>query len=217
MAALTFPLALTDFFDDVGAQEVTFQLGEALEVSETAGGEIITSDHGVRLWFGTVSLWGRQHADIDDILARLELLQGADRSFFVSHARKPNPANDPAGTVLSGSSLTLDTVQSNNREVTVGGFPVGYVVRRGDLMSWSYGSSPTRYALHRAVTTATADGLGSVDVELNPPLRGSPTGAAVTMLQPSCKAILVPGSIRPASYDRKWGRGISFAWKQTLS
>ena len=52
---------------------------------------------------------------------------------------------------------------SDNKSLKLGGLPAGYSLRRGDMLHFDYGSSPTRRALHRIVEDATANGPGSPD------------------------------------------------------
>ena len=112
----------------------------------------------------------------------------------------------------------IDTLNADNRRLKISGLPANYVLTLGDIIGFTYGSSPTRYALHQvASVSVTASGAGLTDwVELDPPIRaGATTSTAVALDRPTCKAVLVPGSHTPAKV-RRIGEGASFRFIQTL-
>ncbi|MFN9368626.1 MAG: hypothetical protein ACK6CT_07630, partial [Planctomycetia bacterium] len=96
--------------------------------------------------------------------------------------------------------------------------PAGYVLRPGDLLSWTYLTGPLRYALHRVVTTGTANGSGNIgNIEITPPVRtGYSLPVNITLVNPRCKAAIVPGSYQPPSVTPGGIVTFSFDWQQTL-
>ena len=213
--ALNFPLSLSDFFDDLPVANVTFKADDNRSFTETGGGELITAARGARLWGGQITLDIDSHAKIAAVEAKMSLLEQAGASFMIYDLRKPYPTSDPLGASISGASPRISALNVNNREVDLSGLPSGYVISPGDMIAWEYGSSPTRYALHRVVTGGTASGGLLASVELTPFLRpGTAVNTPVSLIRPACKAV-----IDKAAYGS--GRSVitqggSFNWRQTL-
>lgn len=94
----------------------------------------------------------------------------------------------------------LHTLASNNRQISVDGLPPAYVISRGDMLHFEYGpEGQKRRALHRAVetVTASADGLTPL-FEVFPHIRsGALAGDPVSVVQPTMRAKIVPGSYQP--------------------
>jgi hypothetical protein len=215
--ALTFPLSLAAFLDQIPQVSVTMTLGDAILVNQTGGGEILRSAHGTRLWRGRITGRGHPYIDLDQITSRIELMLTAGASFLVTQSSRNGPIEDPDGTILGAATPQITTFSGNNRDVTLGGLPAGYILRIGDLLSFTYLSGPTRYALHRLVTQGTANGSGVASVELMPPVRpGYSAPASITLIRPVCKAVIVPGSYQPPEISRDRRAMFSFDWQQTL-
>jgi hypothetical protein len=216
--ALPFPLSLANLFNGLAKAETRFFLGEATSVTETQGGEILQAAYGARLWQGSITVRGNPYVDLDSLLARAELLMQAGASFRVSQSVRSGPLLDPEGIALGGAMPTITAVAGNNRDITLAGLPAGYVLSQGDLMSFQYLSAPVRHALHRIVTSATANGSGVIgSVEVMPPLRaGFATPIAIDLISPSCKAVIVPGSFKDPATSRAVKTTFSFDWRQTL-
>jgi hypothetical protein len=205
--ALTFPLSLAGFLDELAFVTVTFDLSEAVETNETGGGEIIAADYGPRLWQGTVTLNTRPHADAERLLARVRTLFDARASFLIS----PPHMRTTTGTVKLNA-------QQNNREMKFSFLADGQTIPRGSFIGFTYGSNPTRRALHQLVEDATADGTGITGwAEVTPAIRpGASGGATINLATPSCTAKAIPGSLQGSSHEAVISRGCSFAWRQTL-
>lgn len=215
---LTFPLSLADFFGDLRVQSITFDLPESMVATGVTGsGDILTADLGSRLWSGEVQLGPMYYDEAEEVSAKLSTLRQAGRSFFVYNMAKPGPRMDREGAILGAATPQIKSVASNNRELTLKGLPVGYVLSPGDYIGFTYGSSPTRYALHDLVTGGAANGSGEVTVEVSSFIRaGAAANAAVTLIKPYCKAVLVPGSISRGQAAGQFITGIKFGWRQTL-
>jgi len=217
--ALTFPLPLADFFAGLEISTMPFDLSESLVSSQTGGGEIITADNGPRLWQGSVSVAPNYHVPMRQVEALAQTLRQGGRSFFVTDTTAGYPASDPDGTTLGAATPAIASLDADNKRLTIDGLPAGYVLTRGDMLSFTYGSSPTRYALHQIVTSSvTADGAGLTPLfEVVPFIRpGAAVNAAVTLIQPYCKAVLVPGSYSGGTRDPAVTSGFSFSFRQTL-
>lgn len=216
--ALSFPLARAGFFDGLPIASQSFDLPEAVEISRTAGGAILSADMADRLWQGTITLGRLTVAEARPALALINALRGAGRSFLCADVHRPYPQADPGGAALAGFSPQISGLGGDLRTLSLSGLPAGYLLASGDLIGWSYGSAPTRHALHEIVSGGTASGGGALTgLELTPPIRpGVTVGTPVTLVQPVCKALIVPGSVRGGEQRRTIIEPLSFDWQQSL-
>lgn len=213
---LTWPLAVNEFFADLPIQRVSFRLGRAQTQSETGGGEVIAHGMGTRLWRGTVVLDKESHAVWAAMEARLALLEQPGASLLLWDTRMPGTLYDPDLSILGAAAPVIDALAANNRELDIGGLPVNYRISTGDLLGFTYGANPTRYAYHRVVSggIAGASGVAS-DIEVIPYIRpGAQVGAAVTLGTPVLKAIIP--SAEYGNSRATLSEGGSFEWVQTL-
>lgn len=216
--ALTFPLALADFFGDLAVTSFGFDLTENMRHSATQGGEVLVADLGPRLWTFEVQVNTKTHDQARKAEALARMLRQAGRPFFAFDRFAPYPAADPGGVLLGAATPTIHTLSSDSRRMRVTGLPAGYALTRGDLLSFSYGAGPVRYALHEVITPVSADGAGLTPLfEVSPFIRpGAQVGAPVTFAKPFCKAVMIPGSYRPGLRRPAMTDGFSFAAIQTL-
>lgn len=219
MALLTFPLPLSDFFDLLPIEQATCDLTEALDIAQTGGGEVLAADLGPMLWAGQIDLGIMTQAEAAAVRPLIGLLRRPAASFFVADPTRPWPRFDPGGVILAASAGTtaILAVGGSMREISLKGLPAWYQISRGDLISFEYGSGPTRYALHEFIGSAQAGSNGQTAlIEVNPPIRpGAAADTAVQLLWPRCKARLQPGAVTGTSKNTITGDA-SFAWTQTL-
>jgi len=218
--AMIFPLALDDFFGGLPLVVLGFDLGESTRISQTGGGEILTAEGPApRLWRGSVSTRTHRHAVQRKLEAKARVLRQAGASFFVGDPTAAYPAADPMGSIHGSATPIIHTLDADNKRMRIGGLPSNYVLTIGDQLSFSYGSSPARYALHEVVTdqvTASSAGLTPL-FEVSPFIRpGAITGLAVTLIRPVCKAVMVPGEFRAGERRPYLTTGFSFSFRQTL-
>lgn len=217
MAALTFPLSRAAFFDLLPIRKITLDIPEVVAHSRTRGGEIIASDNGARLWQAEITLGRTLRAEFAQVRPLLNLLRGAAGSFMMCDPTRPFPQWDPNGSKL-GSAAPVISALPNAREISISGLPANYRLMRDDLIGFSYGTNPQRFALHEVVTPKNANASGALTLlEVNPPLRpGAAVGAAITLIRPVCKAMIVPGSFKPGGFDATLSEGTTFSVIQTL-
>lgn len=214
--ALTFPISSAEFFDLLTVASCDLDLGEAMQMSQTGAGEVISASLGTRLWTGTVKLAPAYHHDAAQQTALINMLRQPGRSFFVYDKALQYPAADPGAVILGSATPTIGSLPSS-REIGIAGLPPSYMLTAGDRLAFSYGSSPTRYALHQVVVGGLSDGSGNVTVEVTPSVRsGAAVGAAITLSRPSMKAIIVPGSTQLGASAGRITAGASFKIIQTL-
>jgi hypothetical protein len=196
--ATTFPIALADFFDGLRISSMTFTLGENFEMSETGAGEILSSQRGVRLWSGEVSLTPGKASDLTAIEAKIDLLRRPGASFFIG---------DPFYQDQGGGTTTVSS-RDSAREMTL---VAGATVNAGDHLHIEL--SGGRFSYHRVVA------VDGVQVEVVPDLPASvSSGDTVDLDVPQLKAVMVPGSFSPPSLaPGRIVQGASFRWVQTLA
>lgn len=218
--ALGFPLSRTAFFDQLPIKDCVLDLPETVTASRTRGGEVLRAEIGARLWTAEVRLGMMTRAEAVEVLPLINLLRGAGGSFMMADPLRLFPRFDPTGAALGAATPLLGSIASNRRDITLTGLPVGYVLARRDLLAFAYAASPTRWALHEVVNSRVVAGSSGVTTpfEVMPPIReGAAIGAAVTLVRPTCKAIIDPGSFE-AGTVRAGGihEGVSFRVRQTL-
>jgi hypothetical protein len=169
------------------------RLSDPVAVNRLAGGQVITASAGAALWTGSLELVPGYHAAQAEIEARIARLQRAGVRFLIHDTRRNGPRTDPGGIMLGSSTPTIHTLDADNVRLRITGLPSGYTLSPGDWIGWSYGSSPTRRALHRVVTGAVADASGLTPLfEVVPHIRpGVVTGAAVQLVRPQMFAQLI--------------------------
>lgn len=216
---LVFPLAIADFFDLLPIGRFRFELGEALEQNRTLGGTQLSADLGERLWQGEIALGKMTWDEVALVEPRLDVLREAGRSFVLYDPRQPFPAADPGGAILGSAVVTIDTLEPDAAALTLTGLPIGYVLSPGDRMSFAYQTNGViRQAMHRVVVGTMADAFGRAGpIMVSPHIRdGVALGAAVALIRPSCRAVIVAGSASIGDSRRTVTEGATFRFVQTL-
>lgn len=216
--AISFPLSIEQFADRLAITEVKWRLQEQQEYSGLGSGEVLAADLGPSLWMGDVRLAVGYHDDVADIQAMVETLDGSINSFFLYDPRKTFPRDDPDGSKLGASVPRIYVIGANNKSLALKGLPNGYVLSRGDFLSFDYGTNPVRRAFHRIVETVTAGSNGNtIEFEVRPHLRpGVVMDLAVTLVKPAAKVIMVPNTFDPGAGRAVVTDGMSFQVVQTL-
>jgi len=200
---LSYPLSLADFQDKLKLSSAEFFLNNPRQIDRTAGGVQNSASLGEGVWHGVFNLTLTTDipfaAEIDALLSALDR---TGSSFLVYDPSKPAPAS--GGT----STATISSFDAGDRRLmTISGGPT---LAPGDMLSFTYGSSPTRYSLHRIVT------LSGSTLEVTPFIpAGATTGATVTFVKPVMKAVLRPDPNYGVHAPVVSG-GKSFSFVQTL-
>lgn len=213
--AVTYPIGLAEYFAGLATVSVRFSLGEAREVLQTGGGDIISQDNGPRLWGGAVSVRPQSNIAMRRFQARTEALLQAGRTFSVSPMG--GPASDPDGAILGASSVTI-SVAPDASTLVLSGLPAGYELSQGDYLSFAYVNGITRNGLYQVGEDAVADAGGSITLSMTSFLRnyGALGGESVLLVDPVCKAVILPGSYKAPMQMAGLSKGFSFEWRQTL-
>lgn len=219
MMAISFPMSTAEFLDLLPILSLSLECPEVAQVSRTEGGDLIAANMGARLWQGEVTLGSMQRNEAREVSALIDLMRGAGGSFMVYRTTSPFPAADPTGTLLATFAPNIRALSTDARVVQLKGLPAGYTLTRGDLLSFAYRSDPVRTALHSVASASiTASGLGQTEFfQVTPNIRpGAAVDAEVFLIRPQCKAIIVPGSVRPGRTTRFITDGMGFSFMQTL-
>lgn len=216
--ALTFPLSLAQFMDLLPVSSCIMHCPAQVQVARDGGGEILPADIGPRLWTADLTLGKMTAAEARPLRPLLTLLGQAGTSVMLYDTARPWPLADSGGVALGAATPTIASLSGDNRELSLSGLPAGYTLTAGDLIAFSYGSNPVRYAMHEFVAGSVADGTGATGlIEVTPPIRsGATVGTEVTLGRPSCKMQLVPGSLKPGQVTHTITDGIGFSLIQTL-
>lgn len=204
----------TTFFGGIKVASARFWLDEPMEMARLGDGSVIKGSLGEALWQGEAQLPPAYHHNAAATEALLAKLQRAGEFMLAYDTRFNGPIADPGGAILGAATPVLHTVDGDNKRIRISGLPPAYVISPGDYIGWMYSN---RYAVHRAVTGATASGAGLTPLfEVTPFIRpGFVTGTtAVVLVRPPIKAVLLDpqyGSGAPLITQ-----GASFGFIQTL-
>lgn len=213
--AVTFPISLASFSDVLRVESLTLHCPTPKSRSQTRGGQMLQARLGPSLWQGDCKLAFAQGVKTGGLRALLDLLLDENASFLLSPHDYYGPAADPGGVILGGATVTLQAVATNARDVTLAGLPAGYKLTGDDLFSFTYGTNPTRHALHRVVFGATASSGGQITVEVWPRVRtGWAVGAQVRLVKPRFKAIM--DEREPGASMKVFHSGASFTFIQEI-
>lgn len=204
--SFAFPLTAAQFMDKIcPVLRVRFFLDEPMSVSQLGDGTVLRASRGAALWQGDFIIRPRVHREAAEIEALLSLLLRPGASFLAYDPRRNGPS---AGAGIGDP--TIGFISGDRREMSLSGW--AGTITPGDMLGFTYGSSPLRYALHRAVAGATDAGT----FEVTPPLRPAvTTGAAVNLMRPVCKATLLADGTMGAGGVR-FSEAIRVPWVQTL-
>jgi hypothetical protein len=198
---ITFPRS--DILTEVGfGPPLVFDLVSRQEQSRLAIGTTIGKDLGPALWFGSFTTEELHNDRLVDYQAVLHSLDGIVQIFEAWDLRRPWPLVYKDGSASNGA---LNSVNANNKALSLSGLNAGQVVSRGDYLSFDYG---TNRALHQVMETAAANGSGlTAEFEVRPHIRpGWTLASAVNLKAPRGIFTLMPDSVVPTQTRGKFGR-----------
>lgn len=216
---LNFPLDLPTFWDRLPIESGGLRLSESYDFSVSGRGEVTTEGDGNRLWAGQIRLAVTIPEEARDINVLLDIIRQEGAPFLAYDPHHLAPVNDPGGAVLGASVPVIASLPAGSRELSLSGLPAGYVLRRGDRLSFSYSAEPVRFALHEIVDeTVQADGSGVTPAfEVLPKVAfGAAVGAFVTLVKPFARFIVRPGTFNAGDRSRFVTRGTTFDILQTV-
>lgn len=181
-------LLLGEFANRFQWSAVDFGLSENVSSDETGGGAAIRVARGSRLWRGALYHHSGNSALRREIDAMIELLKQPDGNFLFS---PPGafPASDPRGLTIASASPRIAGVTP--KTLSLEALPAGYEISVGDFIGWRY-ASPSRFALHQAVSSVTATGAGLATLDVVPDILSGPDGTLVDFVKPVIRVVVVP-------------------------
>lgn len=187
------------------------------QVSGVGSGEVYKSSLGPTLWEGHFKFQPLDQQQAYEYDTVLHLLEYSGARIITRDFRRDGPKNDPNGTTISGSTLVIDSFNLSANEITISGFPAGYVLVPGDAIGFTYGTSPTRYAYHLTPFGGTADGTGVMSgLTVSPSLvSGVQAGDPVSVYKPELKTVAIPGSFEYGKTEGQIRRGMGFRFVQS--
>ncbi len=211
---MSAPLSLEEWWGRLPISRLSFSLPPSAEVTVTAGGEVTVSELGARLWVADIVLWARSAFEAPEIQSNLRRLLVPGASALVTPLPHTSPRLDRFG-IVDASAVTIAGISADRHSVSLSGLPDGYTLSQGDYLSIDAGGAPH---LHQLLGFATADAGGSTDmIGVVPQIRASVApGAAVTLVNPTMKAVIDPSSVSEGQMTRARAEGISFRLVQTL-
>ncbi len=190
-------MANTDLFDLIGWREpVSFNIDPGQETSGLGSGQINRASLRPALWRAAFISKPQRFAQLAQAQAIIEDTIDILGTIYAWCPTRKYPATDLDGVILGASSVTIHTLDGDNRRLRIQGLPASYVLTRGDLLAFDFGS-PTRRALHRVVTaTVTADGAGLTPLFAVTPFiqPGAAVSDVVTLAKPAMEAIIASHS-----------------------
>jgi len=198
--ALTFPLSYEEFASKLFLEDATFAQQRSDETTGMGSLDILNATLATPLWRVDCVTGPIENEDAEALASLIEILEQPGKTFYISNPRKVAPRADPTGSILGAANPTISALNSNNKQLSITGLPVGYTLSQGDMFSFTYGpgGSPRR-ALHRFAGSATASAGGVIsDIEISDFIRaGAEVGNVVKLVQPVMLAKLIPGSYKP--------------------
>ncbi|QWY83357.1 hypothetical protein [Rhizobium phage RHph_X3_2] len=199
MAALTYPFSLPFLADLLEIETVTFDLERNDAVSGQGTGQTIGVELAPPLWFAEVSLTPDYLQEAEIIAAKFRALRGVMGTFYLYDPRKKFPMEDPTGSILGASTITITAKGANNDTLSLSGFPIGYKLTPGDKFSLAYGASFRYFGEFSDYATANGAGvITAVPVLPHIPLAVS-IGTELTLKTPFCKMALDVKGWNPGS------------------
>lgn len=214
--AVTYPLALGEFFDIFKFASFSMDLNENQNMSGLASGSPIFSNTMPMLWAGNASSILMPNQEAQEIASKLRLLSGS-KAIYLCDIRMQYPKSDPNGSVMGGATPVISSIGANNKSFSISGLPSAYEVSAGDRFSYVYNTSRVFYGEFSETKTAVSGSITSIEVR--PHLRpGMVAGGEITLIKPALKAVLV-GENPKVKVNREGGlhSSISFSFQQTLA
>lgn len=169
------------------------------EIEGLGSGQVLRAQLTTPLWSVTATTCFSTFQEGRRIRALINSLNRPGVDFTIFDPIAEYPINDPGGTILTGSTITIAGVDGQGR-VSFSGAPTGFQFSAGDYFHFDF--SGRRYFIE-----LSANGTGSAYIQTFPRMpTGSYVGTAATFIRPEMKVQFVPGSLT-------YGAEESASWK----
>lgn len=194
--AITYPYDVLATFPGWSTE---FDLLYRQEISRTAIGQTFVKDLGSPLWRATYQSRLMKPNELDTWRARLKAMEGGLKQFFGRPTSRCYPIAYPKGAGMGNvSDVKIASIGGDRKTISLSGLPAGYQATAGDYIQIG------THNLHQVVDTVG-------DIEVRPHLwPGTAVDDIVTLVRPSCRMTILPGTLSSMA-DASTGRGtISF-------
>lgn len=191
-----------NLLDGLSGWSTDFDLFFRQELSRTAGGMTIAKDFGTPLWKASFQSTVLHVNELDMWRARLKALDGSVQPFWGRPMSRCYPIAYPNGSGLGDvTSVTIDSLGSDNKSIVLKGLPIWHTVTLGDYIQIDK-------KLYHVMETVVANTSGKTTTfEVRPHLApGTTVGNSVVLVRPSVPMIIIPGTLSTVS-DASTGRG----------
>lgn len=190
---MSVTLPLTTLFSDHVLKTAQFKLMSRGEFSRQEGGRLISVSRHPAVWLATFTSTALSYDDAVDLEALLSTLDGSVHAFEAHDTRRPYPKNYPTGS-FSDTGI-INSINVNNKAMTISGLPANFVITRGDKLSFAHVAGGL--SLHYAVESVTADGAGlTPEFEVRPHIPSSTTTSTpVVFKKPPCYMLVIPDTV----------------------
>ena len=204
----------TTTWDQLKVSGQSWRPGTAQQLATLADGSVLRFEIGAPLWQVEATLAPGYYQDMAAVRAWLARMERPGEFAVIYDKTADGPAKIAADADLS--AVQIHTLDEDNRRLRMSGLPAGAVISPGDWLGWTYGSAPTRHALHQVEQGATADANGVTPLlAVEPHIRpGAQVEAPVTLRKPVCKATLT--DVDYGQSTRLFTSGIRVAFSQVL-
>jgi hypothetical protein len=218
-----------------GAAQQEFEIERQDAQSSEASGRLGGVQIGFPVWTLVWTLGNVGVTRSDAWRAFISQIRGATRRFLAWDLGRPYPKAHPngfAGLTRPDASPFDGTATSwsefittdGDSQVTLNGFPVGFVLSVGDYVGYEYDATEDGFAglpwscLGRVVEEATADGSGVIVPVCEPPIPTAvPSDAIATVANPKCVMALDVSKSKLNGIDRSLGiRGGQIVARQDI-
>lgn len=216
--SLANPLGKSAFADLLRVASTRFTLGFNQERSLSGGGDVLYADLAPALWQADIVTVAMEHSEAKGLIALINSRHGGVGTFLLYDHSLPYPSSDDDGAIWTGASPTaLVGVVTDRYHLAFTGFPNSYVIPLGTYFEITYGSTRKYLGQFCEPKTSHASTGAVTAVEVTPELPASvATGAAVTLMKPSGKFKIMPGTAFAQSISTVHST-VAFSAEQTLA
>jgi hypothetical protein len=190
-------MATTALMSAMRVATARFEIDWGDEVAGMRSGVIRVKQRRPDMWRAQFSIEDMPFSEYRTIRGLLADLQGSRSTFYAWDPGRQYPRADPLGQTAVGFTPQINSVNANMIGMSLRGLPNGYVLSRGDLVSFGVGVG---MALHeiRSPATVTASGAGTTpEFNVSPTIRvGTGVNSVATIYRPIGEFMMTPGSLQ---------------------
>lgn len=180
------------------------------ELSGTGDGRIWQAELAPPLWTADVTLSPMYSDDAEAAAALIRALDGSREPFLLYNPVRRYPRKDVGGTAISGAAVTIGSIASDRRSLSLTNLPAGYVLSVGDKIQMPHGDGLNMFVEASADAVANSAGT-TAQFSVFPRIKaGVVAGGTAVLLNPACKMIVYPNSHNPGTAKAGITTGATF-------